>query len=40
MALQIADRGYILETGRIALSGPATELRKNPDVARAYLGMA
>jgi branched-chain amino acid transport system ATP-binding protein len=37
-ALQIADRGYLLETGRVALSGPVPELRANPEVERFYLG--
>ncbi len=37
-ALQIADRGYVLETGRIILQGPADELLANRDVQRAYLG--
>ncbi len=37
-ALRIADRGYVLETGRIALQGPADELLANRDVQRAYLG--
>jgi branched-chain amino acid transport system ATP-binding protein len=39
MALQIADRGYVLETGRITLSGSAEELSSNPEVIRAYLGV-
>jgi branched-chain amino acid transport system ATP-binding protein len=38
MALSIAHRAYVLETGAIALSGPAGELAENPDVRRAYLG--
>jgi branched-chain amino acid transport system ATP-binding protein len=38
MALSIAHRGYVLETGSIALSGTATELQENPEVRRAYLG--
>ncbi len=38
MALAIAHRGYVLETGAIALSGTAAELAQNPDVRRAYLG--
>ena len=38
MALAIAHRGYVLETGRIALAGSAAELLTNPDVRRAYLG--
>jgi branched-chain amino acid transport system ATP-binding protein len=37
-ALQIADRGYLLETGRVVLSGPVVELRTNPEVERFYLG--
>lgn len=37
-ALKIADRGYVLETGRILLQGPAEELLANNDVQRAYLG--
>ncbi len=37
-ALQIADRGYVLETGRVILQGPAEELLANRDVQRAYLG--
>ncbi|MDR1471897.1 MAG: ABC transporter ATP-binding protein [Synergistaceae bacterium] len=38
MALSIAHRGYVLETGRIALSADASELLDNDDVRRAYLG--
>ena len=38
MALAIAHRGYVLETGTIALAGTAAELAENPDVRRAYLG--
>jgi branched-chain amino acid transport system ATP-binding protein len=38
LALQHADRGYVLESGRIAVTGPATELLLNTDVRRAYLG--
>jgi branched-chain amino acid transport system ATP-binding protein len=37
-ALQIADRGYVLENGRIVLDGPAGELLADQDVKRAYLG--
>jgi branched-chain amino acid transport system ATP-binding protein len=37
-ALQIADRGYLLETGRVVLSGPVPDLRANPEVERFYLG--
>ena len=38
MALSIAHRGYVLETGNIALQGSAVELQEHPDVKRAYLG--
>jgi branched-chain amino acid transport system ATP-binding protein len=38
MALSIANRGYVLETGTIVLSGTARELRENPQVKEAYLG--
>ena len=37
-ALAIADRGYVLETGRIVLQGSSEELLANKDVQRAYLG--
>jgi branched-chain amino acid transport system ATP-binding protein len=37
-ALGIADRGYVLETGKIILQGPAEDLLANNDVQRAYLG--
>jgi len=39
MALQIADRGYVLQTGEIVLSGSADELRTNEMVQKAYLGI-
>ena len=38
MALTIARRGYVLQTGEIALSGPAADLQANEEVRRAYLG--
>jgi branched-chain amino acid transport system ATP-binding protein len=38
MALSVAHRGYVLETGRIVLSGTADELLHNPLVIQAYLG--
>ncbi|HEX2785002.1 MAG TPA: ABC transporter ATP-binding protein [Ilumatobacteraceae bacterium] len=38
LALDIADRAYVLEAGRIVLSGSAAELRSNDAVRRAYLG--
>jgi len=37
-ALAVADRGYVLETGRITLQGPGRELRRDPKVRAAYLG--
>jgi len=38
MALSVASRAYVLETGRIALEGPAREVADNPEVKVAYLG--
>ena len=38
MALSIADRAYVLETGRITMEGDATELLNNEQVRKAYLG--
>lgn len=37
-ALEIADRGYVLETGRVLLSGPADQLMDHEAIQRAYLG--
>jgi branched-chain amino acid transport system ATP-binding protein len=37
-ALDIADRAYVMETGRITLEGPAPVLRRDPQVERSYLG--
>ncbi len=37
-ALSIAQRGYVIETGRVILEGTAHELERNPEVQRAYLG--
>jgi branched-chain amino acid transport system ATP-binding protein len=39
MALELADRGYVIETGEIVLSDTAAKLRGNADVRRAYLGL-
>jgi branched-chain amino acid transport system ATP-binding protein len=39
VALEAADRGYVLENGRVVLSGPAAQLREDPAVRRAYLGV-
>ena len=38
-ALAIADRGYVMETGRVVLSGPAADLLRDPQVQQAYLGL-
>ena len=38
LALRLADRAYVLETGRVTLEGAAHELVANPEVHRAYLG--
>jgi branched-chain amino acid transport system ATP-binding protein len=39
VALRFAHYGYILESGRVVMDGPAAELRENPDVREFYLGM-
>jgi branched-chain amino acid transport system ATP-binding protein len=38
MALQFAQRGYVMETGTLVLEGPSKDLLANPEVKRAYLG--
>jgi branched-chain amino acid transport system ATP-binding protein len=38
LALEAADQAYLIETGRIVMAGPATELRADESVRRAYLG--
>ena len=38
LALRMADRAYVMETGQIALEGPGRDLLENPHVRRAYLG--
>ena len=40
LALATASRGYVLETGRVVLVGPARDLLENPQVKAAYLGLA
>ncbi|WP_102225851.1 ABC transporter ATP-binding protein [Acidimangrovimonas sediminis] len=40
VALRYAHYGYILESGRVVMDGPAVELRENPDVKEFYLGMS
>ena len=37
-ALEVSKRGYVLETGQIALTDKAAALRENPEVQKAYLG--
>ncbi len=39
LVLRLADRGYVLENGRIQMEGSAHELEQDPDVRRAYLGV-
>ena len=39
MALAVADRGYVLQSGRVVLSGTAQQLLDNPQMKRAYLGV-
>ena len=38
-ALSIADRAYVIQTGRIVLDGPAADLLGDDDVKKAYLGL-
>jgi branched-chain amino acid transport system ATP-binding protein len=38
MALEVANRGYVMETGRIAIEGPSSELKTNEQVRMTYLG--
>ncbi|HZC99470.1 MAG TPA: ABC transporter ATP-binding protein [Actinomycetes bacterium] len=40
LALSLADRGYVLENGRIRLEGTSEDLERNPEVRQAYLGVA
>ncbi|UZE47846.1 ABC transporter ATP-binding protein [Rhodopseudomonas sp. P2A-2r] len=39
LALEVADRGYVLEHGHVAIDGPASELMRDPRVKQAYLGI-
>ena len=39
-ALAVADRGYVLDTGRVILEGSGAELRANPELEQAYLSAA
>ena len=38
-SLEVAQRAYILDNGRIVLEGSAAEIRNDPDLKRAYLGL-
>jgi branched-chain amino acid transport system ATP-binding protein len=38
-SLEVAQRAYVLDNGAIVLQGNAAEVRDNPDLKRAYLGM-
>jgi branched-chain amino acid transport system ATP-binding protein len=38
IALEVASSAYVLEVGRVAVSGPSAELRDNESVRRSYLG--
>jgi branched-chain amino acid transport system ATP-binding protein len=38
LALQFAQRGYVLENGRLVLEGPSGDLLEDPEVKKAYLG--
>jgi branched-chain amino acid transport system ATP-binding protein len=38
-SLEISDRAYVLQTGKVVMSGPAADIKANPDVRRIYLGM-
>ena len=40
LALEVAERAYVLQTGRTVLEGPARELRNDPQVQNIYLGIA
>jgi branched-chain amino acid transport system ATP-binding protein len=38
LALKVADQAYLLETGRVVISGPAEDIRNDESVRRSYLG--
>jgi branched-chain amino acid transport system ATP-binding protein len=38
LALDLADHAYLLETGRLVMSGPSREIRDNETIRRSYLG--
>ena len=39
VCLEIADRGYVLQTGKVIMRGTAAEIRDNPEIRKAYLGL-
>jgi branched-chain amino acid transport system ATP-binding protein len=39
LALEVSSYGYVLETGKVILEGPSAELKANPQVQAAYLGI-
>jgi branched-chain amino acid transport system ATP-binding protein len=39
LALKVAARGYVLETGRVVVDGPSARLAEDPRIRRAYLGL-
>ncbi|MES2751157.1 MAG: ABC transporter ATP-binding protein [Pseudomonadota bacterium] len=38
-SLEISDRAYVLQTGKVVMSGPASDIKSNPEVRRIYLGI-
>jgi branched-chain amino acid transport system ATP-binding protein len=38
LALELADKAYVIETGRIVMSGDAVEIANNEDIRKSYLG--
>jgi len=40
MALSVADRGYVIERGEVVLTGTGSDLLNDPEVKKAYLGVA
>jgi len=38
MALELADHAYLLETGRVVMSGPSADLQRDDSIRRSYLG--
>jgi branched-chain amino acid transport system ATP-binding protein len=40
LAFELASRGFVLDSGRVVLSGPSADLARNPSVRAAYMGLA